>query len=214
MPPRVHNVVSYSGALLVFWGVLCWRASTLGLSFTAGLALALWSLHFVRRTLESAFVHRYSKPSIGAGDYLTEYVYYWGFGTWIAWAVTAAGKPAPLFSLQIVGMALFVLAELGNARAHRMLRDLRAPGGREKQIPRGFLFGRVSCPHYLCEILSWAGFNLVTQTWAGVAFMLVGAGILGAWAHTRHVAYLKEFDGREGREKYPAERRALIPFVF
>jgi very-long-chain enoyl-CoA reductase len=91
---------------------------------------------------------------------------------------------------------------------------LRAPGGREKQIPRGFLFQRVSCPHYLFEILSWAGFNLVTQTWAGVAFMLVGAGILAAWAHTRHVAYRKDFDGREGREMYPAQRRALIPFVF
>jgi very-long-chain enoyl-CoA reductase len=214
MPPRVHNVVSYSGALLVFWGVLSWRANALGLSLTAGLSLLLWSAHFVRRTWESAFVHRYSKPSIGPGDYLTEYVYYWGFGAWIAWAVTDATKPAPLLALQVVGIALFVLAELGNARAHRMLRDLRAPGGREKQIPRGFPFGRVSCPHYSFEILSWAGFNLSTQTWAGVAFMFVGAGILGAWAHTRHVAYRKEFDGQDGREKYPGERRALIPFVF
>ena len=24
----------------------------------------------------------------------------------------------------------------------------------------------------------------------------------------------KEFDGRDGREKYPVERRALIPFLF
>jgi len=44
--------------------------------------------------------------------------------------------------------------------------------------------------------------------------MLVGAGILGAWAHTRHVAYRKEFDGRDGRAQYPEQRRALIPFVF
>jgi very-long-chain enoyl-CoA reductase len=66
----------------------------------------------------------------------------------------------------------------------------------------------------LFEILSWVGFNLVTQTWAGVAFMLVGAGILSAWAHTRHVAYRKEFDGNGGRERYPEQRRALVPFVF
>ncbi|MEI9954263.1 MAG: hypothetical protein WDO74_36130 [Pseudomonadota bacterium] len=49
MRPKVHNVVSYSGALLVFWGVLAWRAHELDLSFSAGLATALWSVHFVRR---------------------------------------------------------------------------------------------------------------------------------------------------------------------
>ncbi|MEI9954262.1 MAG: hypothetical protein WDO74_36125 [Pseudomonadota bacterium] len=158
-------------------------------------------------------MHRYSKPSIGPGDYLTEYLYYWGFAAWVAWSVTATAPP-PLPSLRVLGLGLFVLAEAGNARAHHVLRQLRAPGGRERQIPRGLIFQRVSCPHYLFEILSWVGFNLVTQTWAGVAFMLVGAGILAAWAHTRHVAYRREFDGQGGREKYPAERCALIPFLF
>ncbi|HET7544212.1 MAG TPA: hypothetical protein VFK05_30285 [Polyangiaceae bacterium] len=214
MRPRVHNVVSYSGALLVFWGVLVWRSTALGISLTAALASALWTAHFVRRTWESAFVHRYSKPHIGAFDYLTEYVYYWGFGAWIAWAVTAASEPRPLDLSGALGLLLFVVAEAGNAQAHRVLRDLRAPGGRERQIPRGFAFQRLSCPHYFFEIMSWVGFNLVTRTWAGIAFMLVGAAILGAWAHTRHVAYRREFDGREGREQYPVERRALLPFLF
>jgi len=212
--PRVHNLVSYSGALLVFWAVLGFRARGLGVSVTASLAAALWSLHFVRRAWESAFVHRYSKPSLGIGDWLTEYVYYWGFGAWIAWSVTATSRHAPVRGLQIAGLVLFLVAEAGNARAHRMLRALRAPYSNERQIPRGFLFERVSCPHYFFEIASWAAFNLVTQTWAGVAFMLVGAGILGAWAHARHFAYKKEFDGREGRALYPAARRALVPFLF
>ena len=77
MRPRVHNVLSYSVALTVFWAVLAWRSPGLAsLSSQAWLAAALWSAHFARRSLESAFVHRYSKPSIGAGDYLTEYIYY------------------------------------------------------------------------------------------------------------------------------------------
>jgi len=211
--PRVHNVVSYTGALLVFWGVLGGRAQTLALTQTATWAAALWSLHFVRRTLESAFVHRYSKPRIGPADYLTEYAYYWGFAAWIAWSVTGAPLHATR-AWQIPGLLLFLLAEAGNTQAHRVLRDLRAPGGRQRQIPRGFLFEHVSCPHYSCEILSWVGFNLVTQTWAGAAFMLVGAAILGVWAHSRHVAYRQEFDGLEGRARYPVERRALIPFLF
>jgi len=214
MRPRVHNVVSYSGALLVFWLEFGWRAGAQGASVTAGLGAALWSVHFARRIAESAFVHRYSKASIAPADYVTEYIYYWGFAAWIAWSLTDAAKAPALLPVQLLGLAWFALAEAGNARAHLMLRALRTPGGREKAIPRGFLFERVSCPHYLFEILSWAGFNLVTQTWAGVAFMLVGAGILVAWAQSRHVAYRKEFDGQDGRELYPVQRRALVPFVF
>jgi very-long-chain enoyl-CoA reductase len=214
MRPRVHNVVSYSGALLVFWGVLVWRSSSLGVSLTAALATLLWTVHFVRRTWESAFVHRYSKPRIGAFDYLTEYVYYWGFAAWIAWSVTVPSEQASHGVARAFGLLLFAIAEAGNAQAHRVLRDLRAPGGRGRQIPRGLAFQRLSCPHYFFEILSWAGFNLVIQTRAGIAFMLVGAAILAAWAHARHVAYRREFDGRDGREQYPSERRALLPFLF
>jgi len=214
MKPRVHNVVSYTGALLVFAGVFAWRTGELGVSVTAGLAAALWCLHFVRRAWESAFVHRYSKPRIGPGDYLSEYAYYWGFGAWIAWSNTGRAQHARLVPLQLLGLLLFVLAEAGNAHAHHTLRDLRAPGGRQRQIPRGFLFRRLSCPHYLCEILAWLGFSFVTQTWAALVFTLVGAAILGSWAHTRHAAYRKEFDGQEGRAKYPEQRRALLPFVF
>jgi hypothetical protein len=54
----------------------------------------------------------------------------------------------------------------------------------------------------------------LTGTWAARAFFVVGAGILASWAHARHVAYRKDFDGLDGREKYPDVRRALIPGVF
>ena len=211
MRPRVHNVLSYSVTLLVFWAVL-WRAAAP--SDHALLGAALWTAHFVRRTLESAFVHRYSKPSIGASDYLVEYVYYWGFGAWIAWSLSAPTQREPALALELLGLIVFALAELGNASAHRLLRNLRTAGGREKRIPRGFLFEWVSCPHYSCEILSWVGFNLATQTWAGVAFMLVSTGILAAWARARHLAYKEEFSGADGGPVYPAKRRALLPGVF
>ncbi|HEY4102241.1 MAG TPA: hypothetical protein VGM44_00055 [Polyangiaceae bacterium] len=216
MKARVHNVLSYSFALIVFVLMIGWRMQVQGssLSLNAKLGALLWCAHFLRRTLESAFVHRYSKPRILPGDYLTEYIYYWGFGTWIAWSLAATTHHAPAFAQQIAGLAVFVLAEAGNARAHWMLRNLRAARTSEKSIPRGFLFEWISCPHYLCEILSWVGFNLLTQTIAGALFMLVGAGILGAWAHTRHVAYKKAFTGEAGSELYPVRRRALLPCLF
>jgi len=216
MRPRAHNLISYTLALLVFAAVFGARAlsRTAPVAPVALLAALLWCGHFARRASESAWVHRYGKASVPTSDVVTEYVYYWGFAAWNALSLTSPNYAAPASWLVVLGSALFVLAELSNARAHRMLRDLRPAGTKARVIPRGFFFERVSSPHYLFEILSWVGFALVTQTWAARAFLLVGAGILGAWAHARHVAYLKEFDGQEGREKYPAARRALIPGVF
>jgi very-long-chain enoyl-CoA reductase len=217
MRPRLHNLISYLLALLVFAAVFAVRSALLvGARVTpvAWLAALLWCLHFARRASESAWVHRYGKSRVPTSDVVTEYIYYWGFAAWNAVALTSVSYAAPATWLVVLGGAVFVLAELGNAKAHRMLRALRPAGSKLRVIPRGFLFERVSSPHYLFEILSWLGFALLTETWAARAFLLVGAGILGSWAHARHVAYRKDFDGVAGREQYPAARRALIPGVF
>jgi very-long-chain enoyl-CoA reductase len=214
MTPRVHNVLSYTVTLVVFAAVFAARALHGGVTPVAWLGLALWCEHFARRAAEAAWLHRYGKTAVPVADVVTEYVYYWGFAAWNAWSLTSRTYAQPPAWLIGLGALVFVGAELGNARAHRMLRDLRPAGTKLRVIPRGFLFERVSCPHYFFEILSWVGFALLAETWASRAFLVVGAGILGAWAHTRHVAYRKDFDGHEGREKYPDSRRALIPGVF
>lgn len=217
MKPRAHNLISYCFALLVFVavaGVRMLRSPSGGLQPVATLAAVMWCFHFARRAAESAWVHRYGKASVPTSDVVTEYVYYWGFAAWNAFSLTSADYRAPAAWLVALGVVVFALAQLGNARAHRMLRNLRPEGSKQRVIPHGFLFERVSCPHYLFEILSWVGFSLVAGTWASRAFLLVASGILGSWAHTRHVAYRKDFDGLEGREKYPPGRRALIPGVF
>jgi very-long-chain enoyl-CoA reductase len=224
MRPRTHNLLSYSVALLLFVAVIVtrfprtgdWLSSLPSLSTQALLAVLMWCFHFARRSIESAWVHRYSKPQVPAGDMVVEYIYYWGFAAWIAVSLTPAGgqERHAVAGATVLGVVVFVVAELGNARAHRMLRALRPEGSNLRVIPRGFLFERVSSPHYLFEILSWVGFALVAQTWAACAFLVVGAAILGSWAHARHAAYRKDFDGLDGRERYPAARRALIPGVF
>jgi very-long-chain enoyl-CoA reductase len=219
MPPRAHNLISYSFALLAFVGVFLVRSTLRGVSLSAFapvvlLSASMWCFHFARRAAESAWVHRYGKANVPTSDVVTEYVYYWGFAAWNALSLTSTSYRPPSTWLVVVGSAVFVLAELGNAKAHRMLRALRPAGSKARVIPHGFLFESVSSPHYLFEILSWVGFALVTETWAARAFLVVGAGILVAWARARHVAYRNDFDGREGRELYPPSRRALVPGMF
>ncbi len=63
-------------------------------------------------------------------------------------------------------------------------------------------------------ILTWVGFTPVVRTWAAMTFAALGAAILTAWATLRHRAYRRDFDGKEGRPLYPAQRRALLPFVY
>jgi very-long-chain enoyl-CoA reductase len=205
-------------AQLVFMLVVGLRlaggAAQRALPIAVSVGIGMWCLHFARRASEAAFIHRYGKPQVPLADVLTEYVYYWGFAVWNALSLLSESYRGPALGWVLTGAAVFVLAELGNAKAHRMLRDLRPAGTAARVIPRGFLFERVSSPHYLFEILTWVGFALATQTWAALAFLLLGSGILASWARARHLAYRKDFDGLEGRASYPAARRALIPGVF
>jgi very-long-chain enoyl-CoA reductase len=218
MRPRSHNIISYTVAALVFVGVALARGEHVGANLSAAptaalLSAGMWCVHFVRRSLESAFVHRYTKPAVPVGDVVSEYIYYWGFAGWNAAALFSPSYAAPAPWQLGLGVLVFVLAELGNAKAHRMLAELRPDGSVERKIPRGFLFEWVSCPHYLCEIGSWVGFAIATPTWAAFGFLVVGAGILTAWARTRHRSYQTDFAGQE-REAYPAQRRSLLPFIF
>ncbi len=218
MRPRTHNLISYSLALVVFMAAIALRRSSAsdGPPVQAGalMGAVMWSVHFVRRTAEAAGVHRYSKPRVPLLDLLIEYVYYGGFAAWNAATLFSSDYRSASGAWLALGALVFTLGEIGNAKSHRMLRDLRPAGSNLRRLPRGFLFEYVSCPHYLFEIITWIGFAMATQTRAALAFLLLGAAILGAWARTRHNTYRAEFDGQNGRELYPRERRALIPGVF
>src|SRR6478609_6539673 len=190
MAPRVHNTLSYSVAALTLLAVCPWNKP-------AALYVALlWAFHFTRRSLESLFVHRYSGRAVPPGDFLVEYVYYWGFAAWIGWSMRSAAWSLPPLPSVLGGTAIFLLGEAGNSWAHQKLRHLRQTSGQTKRaVPRGGLFTWVSCPHYLFEITSWCGFLLVSQLLGAAVFLGLGAIIVTSYALSRHRAYHKEFDG-------------------
>ncbi len=185
------------------------------------LFIALWSLHFMRRTLEVLFVHQYNRrmpiiESVGAP------VYYWFFAFWIAWSLrSGSGYEQSFLALVILGSLLFLLGEIGNCICHIQLRNFRNEkrasfiSSRSRHvIPHGLLFNCVSCPHYFFEILTWTGFFLATWTLAALLFLLATIVTLIVYASKKHKAYLQEFDGKDGTQTYPANRKALIPFIY
>lgn len=218
MTPKRHNALSYGVAAAVFPAVVLLSEGPAG--GYVRLVTGLWCFHFLRRTAEALWVHRYSGRPVQVADFLVEYAYYWGFATWIALGVSGAGTRSLSDPVLWAGIALFVLGEAGNTWAHQKLRALRssplqsaAAGQSERKLPDGGLFSLVACPHYLFEITSWLGFALVSRVWGAWSFLALGTGILISYARARHLAYAQEFDGKEGRSLYPKARRALVPFV-
>ena len=79
----------------------------------------------------------------------------------------------------------------------------------------GGLFSYVTCAHFAYEIVSWLGFAYLAR-WAGGPLLVLiwSVGGLIVMAQARHRAYLEYFDGSTAeRPKYPADRKAIIPFL-
>eukprot|EP00439_Symbiodinium_sp_Y106_P087231 s1_g42.t1 len=104
-----------------------------------------------------------------------------------------------------IGLVVMIGGLYVNLRADTMLIHLRDDGGQGYKIPRGFLFEKVTAPNYLGEMLIWAGFAVMSWTWAGLAFALFTAGYMIPRALTHHRWYKEKFPD------YPAERKAILP---
>ncbi|OAY82498.1 Polyprenol reductase 1 [Ananas comosus] len=124
------------------------------------------------------------------------------------------GLLKPLLNLgwcQWVGAAIFSWGWLHQLHCHMILGSLREnKGADEYVIPHGDWFRYVSCPHYLAEIVVYAGILVASggfdiTVW--LLFSFVVANLVFAAAET-HRWYHQKFDD------YPQSRRAIIPFVY
>ncbi|EDO40603.1 predicted protein [Nematostella vectensis] len=178
------------------------------------IAAACWSFHYVKRLLETMFVHRFSKGTMPIFNLFKNCSYYWGFGFLVGYFINHPLYTPPKFGdMQVYGsLAGFLICELGNFSIHTLLRDLRPPGSHERRIPYANsnpmtqLFRFVSCPNYTYETGAWICFTVMTQTFGTALFTLAGFYQMTVWALGKHRNYKKEFPD------YPRRRRAIIPF--
>lgn len=107
----------------------------------------------------------------------------------------------------IVGIALMAVGLGINIHADTILRNLRKPGESGYKIPHGGLYRWISVPNYFGEIIEWGGLALASCTPAALAFWLFTIANLFPRALAHHRWY------RETFADYPAERKAIVPFV-
>ncbi len=168
--------------------------------------LGIWQIHYVNRTFVFPFRLRSRKRmpwviplTAIAFNVLNAYVN----ARWISHLGTYGIDwfTDPRF---MAGAAIFAIGLAINWHSDHVLLHLRKPGETGYKVPEGGMYRYVSCPNYFGEILEWAGWALLTWSWAGFAFLLYTMANLVPRALQNHRWYLDKFDD------YPP-RKAVIP---
>ncbi|CAF9935518.1 3-oxo-5a-steroid 4- dehydrogenase [Imshaugia aleurites] len=213
---RTVFLVEYLGPLLIhplLYLILPSTASGSGPSYLQTLTLTLVCLHFVKRELETLFVHRFSSATMPAFNIFKNSAHYWllsglNMAYWIYLpSAPAAQESGPMIT--VPGLALFIIGELGNLSNHLTLRNLRSSGGAERGIPQGLGFGLVTCPNYMFETLAWVGIALVSWSWSTVLFAVIAAAQMGVWAKKKEMRYRQDFGDR-----YQKKRFSMLPGIW
>uniref|UniRef100_A0AAR2L5N8 3-oxo-5-alpha-steroid 4-dehydrogenase C-terminal domain-containing protein n=1 Tax=Pygocentrus nattereri TaxID=42514 RepID=A0AAR2L5N8_PYGNA len=179
------------------------------------LACLCHSFHYVKRILETLFVHRFCQGTMPLRNIFKNCLYYWCFAVWMAYYINHPLYTPPYYGEQQVKTALgiFVFCQLGSFSIHITLRNLKPPGSKTKKIPYPtknpftWIFALVSCPNYTYEVGSWLGFTVMTQCVPVAFFTIVGFIQMTMWAKGKHRSYLREF------KEYPTLRSPILPFV-
>ncbi|HEX5198995.1 methyltransferase [Paractinoplanes rhizophilus] len=206
VPARAGWLVMESVSPLVF--AVVFRSGPRRADLVALVLFAMWQSHYVYRAFVYPFLLRGGGRmpvvvmllAVGFNVLNASINAYW-IGTLGQYPVGWLADPRFLIGVTLFagGLALHVWAD-------RKLRRLRASGGGYR-IPYGGAYRWVSCPNYLGEMVEWTGWALATWSPAGLAFAAYTVANLAPRAVDHHAWYHRQFP------EYPAERRALIPYV-
>ncbi|KAI9804222.1 MAG: hypothetical protein M1825_001624 [Sarcosagium campestre] len=176
------------------------------------LTLLLVTLHFVKRELETLFVHRFSAATMPVRNVFKNSAHYWllagvNLAFWAYRPSSPTARPSNPW-ITYPAVALYAVSELGNLATHLTLRNLRGEGSTARGIPSGIGFGLVTCPNYMFEVFAWLAIWLVTWSAAAGLFVVVAGVQMALWAKKKETRYRKEFGSQYVKKKY-----AMIPGI-
>lgn len=173
--------------------------------------VALWLAHYINRALIYPLTTKTAGKTIPLaivlGAVCFNSVNGWSNGYYLAQGWGGYGPEWLTDPRFLIGVALFFAGAIINLWADRKLVGLRKNGEPGYSIPRGGLFRFISCPNHFGEIVEWTGFAIACWNLPAAAFAIWTAANLGPRALSHHRWYRAEF------ADYPADRKALVPFV-
>ena len=212
---RTVFVVEYAGPIAIM--LLYWLRPAL--IFGAGASArpllreqvlygATFIAHFVKRELETFFVHKFSRPTMPMSNLFKNSIYYWSFAAVIGYVLmhpqyTPIANPL----VEQVALAGWAASELLNFAVHYQLSNMRGvEGDKTRRAPRGGLFSLCSCPNYTFEVLGWAFYSAGSGILGSWVFTAVGFAQMAQWALAKHKAYVRD-------EPDLKKRGAIVPFL-
>eukprot|EP00915_Cephaloidophora_sp_WS-2016_P009418 GHVH01013498.1.p1 GENE.GHVH01013498.1~~GHVH01013498.1.p1 ORF type:complete len:335 (+),score=39.14 GHVH01013498.1:74-1006(+) len=215
---RLVFVIEYMGPLIIFPmfvlfpQLIYFENRDQPLCLVQKLALWLTIAHYLKREVETLFIHRFSKATMPIVRLPINCLHYWVFnGVAIGYFLfhpryqTASWITDPVAYVLSITMLVF---EVLNLCTHITLKNLRPRGSTTRGIPHGWGFGVVSCANYWWESCAWFCFAILTNCFTSWVFFIVASGQMLEWALKKHANYKKEF-----KDEYPENRKAIIPFI-
>ena len=214
---RTVYIVEYLGPLLIhplFYFLRPWIYHTdEPPSELQTISLILITLHFLKRELETIFVHRFTLATLPAIYVLRNSAYYWivcglNVAYWIYRPTGPTARPSdPIITS--IGVALYVIGEVCNFSTHMTLRNLRKADGLERGIPQGLGFNLVTSPNYMFEAVAWLGIWIVTWSLSTGIFLFWALWHMMDWAKKKERRNRKDFGA-----KYQNKRYGVIPGIY
>ncbi len=125
--------------IYLFWPYVYRNEVETPLSQVQWLLSALFILHFLKRELETIFVHKFSANTMPLSNIYRNSVFYWSLaGLLSGWHIYAPGSFADrngLEPLDYFGLGLYVFGELCNLNVHLHLAQLRSRGRHGERHP-------------------------------------------------------------------------------
>ena len=179
--------------------------------------LVIWLAHYANRGFINPLLMRVRPGatfslSVAIFGWVVTILHGWLYGRWVSELgahLTVDWLTDPRF---LAGICLYYAGFVLNVHSDALLRGLRPKGPLPEgapryRIPQGGGFRWVSSPHYLGEILAWSGLAFAAWCPGGLFVLTVTLANLVPRALKTHQWYLDHFDD------YPAERKALLPFL-
>ncbi|TIA88690.1 hypothetical protein E3P99_02481 [Wallemia hederae] len=215
-------LVEYAGPLLIHPLFYHFSSLIYRKQFTPSdmqtLAYILILIHFIKREVETVFVHRFSNATMPFMNIFRNSAHY----HLLSGLLIAVAIYGPWYSVDALRdshrsnpnylafwLAVWVFCQVSNLITHIKLRNLRPAGTKERNIPMGYGFNMVTCANYFFEIGGWVAILGITGSWAVAIFLLVSAVTMAKWAKKKDQLYRKQFG-----DKYPRNRRILFPYIW
>ena len=204
---RLVYLIEYAGPIfsfIIFFLLL--KKSNM----TQKLGLLMSSVHYIKRFLESFYLHEFSSSTMPFANLFKNTAYYWGlYGIICGLSLfNNSFNESNLFGpFKYIFVLLFFYFEYKNYKAHLTLKRLKENNNGQRGIPYGEGFDYVSCANYMWEFFSWVSFSLFVNHPSFYVFTICGFYQMRLWAIKKHENLKSLFSN------YPKERKAFIPYL-